>query len=234
MGAIVRTSGRRTREVEGLLHDMRSPLAVIRGQCHAVVRCANRPDAMIERLRLIDGEIDRLVATIDSIRSALLGVDRDEPPAPVDLLGVAREAVRRHEGTAAELGVALGIEAHARRAEVIGRSDELRRLVDNLISNAIRHAPHGTSVTLTLTERDRHVALRVTDHGAGIDVGERLRIFERRVRRDGAGGWGIGLAIAGDIAARHHGRIALDPGEGGASFRVELPQAAGAVGMGAR
>lgn len=233
MGAQIIPTARRASDVEGLLHDMRGPLAVIRGQCHAIVRCANRPGALIDRLRLIDGEVDRLVATIDRVRSALHGVDRDEPPGPVDLLAVAREAVRRHDGAAAELGVALRIESHAHHPEVMGRSDELRRLVDNLISNAIRHAPHGTAVTLALTDRDRHVALRVSDHGAGIDMEERTRIFDRRARRDPSGGWGIGLAIADDMAARHHGRIALDPGDGGASFRVEIPASAGAAGMGA-
>ena len=235
MGArIIPIARGRTRDVEGLLHDMRSPLAVIRGQCHAIVRCANRPDALIEGLRLIDGEIDRLAATIDRVRSAFHGIDRDEPPCPVDLLRVARDAVRRYEGTAAELGVALRIESDAHRAEVMGRSDELRRLVDNLISNAIRHAPHGTAVTLELTDRDRHVSLRVSDHGAGVDAAERPRIFDRHARRDQTGGWGIGLAIAGDIATRHHGRIALDPGDGGACFRVELPAPGGVVGMGRR
>ena len=235
MGARVIPIARgRTRDVEGLLHDMRNPLAVIRGQCHAIVRCANRPDALIDRLRLIDGEVDRVVAAIDRVRSALHGVDRDPPPGPVDLVAVVHEAARRHEGSATELGVALRIESHADHAEVTGRSDELHRLVDNLISNAIRHAPHGTAVTLALTDRDRHVALRVSDRGAGIDAEERPWIFDRHARRNGAAGWGIGLAIAGDIAARHHGRIALDPGDGGASFRVELPASGRAVRMGAR
>ena len=223
----------RTREVEGLLHDMRNPLAVIRGQCHAIVRCANRPDALIDRLRIIDGEVDRLVAAIDRVRSALHGVDRDLPPGPVDLVAIVHEAVRRHEGSAAELGVALRIESHAEHAEVTGRSDELLRLVDNLITNAIRHAPHGTAVTLALTDRDPHVTLRVSDHGAGIAARERPRIFDRS-HRDRAAGWGIGLAVARDIAARHHGRIALDRGDGGASFRVEIPASGRAVGMAAR
>ena len=234
MGArIIPIARGRDRDVEGLLHDMRNSLAVIRGQCHAIVRCANRPDALIDRLRIIDGEVDRLVTAIDRVRSALHGVDRDVPAGPVDLVAVVHESVRRHEGSAAEVGVRLRIESHADHAEVTGRSDELLRLVDNLISNAIRHAPHGTAVTLALTDRDPHVALRVSDHGAGIDVQQRSRIFHRS-RRDGATGWGIGLAIAGDIAARHHGRLALDPGDGGASFHVEIPASGRAVGMAGR
>lgn len=234
MGArIIPIARGRDRDVEGLLHDMRNPLAVIRGQCHAIVRCASRPDVLIDRLRIIDGEVDRLVTAIDRVRSALHGVDRDVPPGPVDLVAVVHEAVRRHEGSATEVGVRLKIESQADHAEVTGRSDELLRLVDNLISNAIRHAPHGTAVTLALTDRDPHVALRVSDDGAGVDAQQRSRIFVRS-RRGGAAGWGIGLAIAGDIAARHHGRIALDRGAGGATFRVEIPASGRAVGMAGR
>lgn len=225
MGAGVAGGIDHARYAEELLHDMRSPLGVIRGQCHGIVRCAGQPEALIDRLRIIDGEIDRVVTAIDRVRSALCGFGREEPPGTVDLIAVAREAVRRHEGSAAERGVALAAEARIDHAEVRGSAEELRRLVDNLVSNAIRHAPHGTGVSLAITDDGRNVTLRVSDRGAGIDMRARTTVFERHPERRGTHGWGIGLGIAGEIAARHNGRIALDAEVPGATFQVELPAA---------
>lgn len=211
------------RRAEELLHDMRNPLGVIRGQCHGIVRCAGQPETLLDRLRIIDGEIDRVVTAIDRVRSALCGIACDEPPGPVDLVAVARDAVRRHEGSAAERGIALTASALTDHAEILGSADELGRLVDNLVSNAIRHAPHGTVVTLAIGDDGRHVTLRVSDCGAGIDVRARSTLFERHLGHRGTHGWGIGLEIAGEIAARHNGRIALDSEVPGAAFQVELP-----------
>ncbi len=208
---------------EELLHDMRSPLGVIRGQCHGIVRCAGQPEALLERLRIIDGEIDRVVTVIDRVRSALCGIACDEPPGPVDLVSVAREAVRRHEGSAAERGIVLTAEALTDQAEVMGSAEELRRLVDNLVSNAVRHAPHGTGVTLAIGDDGRNVTLRVSDRGGSTDVRARSTIFERHPGHRETHGWGIGLRIAGEIAARHNGRIALDSHVPGTTFQVELP-----------
>ena len=114
------------RRAEELLHDMRNPLGVIRGQCHGIVRCAGQPEALLDRLRIIDGEIDRVVTAIDRVRSALCGIACDEPPGPVDLVAVARDAVRRHEGSAAERGIALTASALTDHAEILGSADELR------------------------------------------------------------------------------------------------------------
>jgi signal transduction histidine kinase len=222
-GVIVGTD--HARYAEELLHDMRSPLGVIRGQCHGIVRCAGQPEALLDRLRIIDREIDRVVKAIDRVRSALCGFACDELPGTVDLTAVVREAVRRYEGSAAEHGVALIADASIDHAEVRGSADELRRLVDNLVSNAIRHAPHGTGVRLAITDDGGKVTLRVSDRGAGIDVSARSTVFERRPVRRGTHGWGIGLGIAGEIAARHNGRIALDSEVPGATFQVELPAA---------
>jgi signal transduction histidine kinase len=225
MGGGVVAGTDRARYAEELLHDMRSPLGVIRGQCHGIVRCAGQPEALIDRLRIIDGEIDRVVTAIDRVRSALCGIACEEPPGPVDLVVIAREAVRRHEGSAAERGIALTAEALTDHAEVTGSADELRRLVDNLVSNAIRHAPHGTGVRLAISDEGRNVTLRVSDRGAGIDVRASATVFDRHPARRGTHGWGIGLVIAGEIAARHNGRIALDPEVPGATLQVELPAA---------
>jgi signal transduction histidine kinase len=200
---------------------MRGPLGVIRGQCHAIVRCATRPEAIVERLRVIDAEVERMVSTIERIRSALGGCSRDEPPIPVDLASLVRETVQRHEGCAAERGVTLTARAPAVRRDVVGRADDLRRLADNLVSNAIRHAPFGTRVVLAIGGDARTVTLRVSDRGGGFDPSRPAADGGNDDR--GGQGWGIGLGIAREIVAAHRGRITLEPHGPGTTFRVDLP-----------
>jgi signal transduction histidine kinase len=110
---------------------------------------------------------------------------------------------------------------------VIGHQDQLRRVVSNLLDNAVRHAT--SVVALTLHERDGEVTFTVTDDGPGIPPQRHGEVFERFGRIDdaraaGRGGTGLGLAIARDLVERHGGHIVLDPDyEHGARFVVTLP-----------
>ena len=109
-----------------------------------------------------------------------------------------------------------------------GASDQLRRVVRNLLDNAVRHA--RSSVTVGLEESNGDVVLSVADDGPGIPAHRRLEVFERFRRLDesrsgGTGGAGLGLSIARDVVERHGGTISIDPGhEPGARFVVTLPK----------
>ncbi len=108
---------------------------------------------------------------------------------------------------------------------VSGSSEELHRLVMNLVENALRHTPQGTNVGISLTSVDGKARLEVTDHGPGISKEIRSRIFDRFVTGSGDGeGTGLGLAIVKAVAESHEGRITVDDNpEGGARFVVEFP-----------
>jgi signal transduction histidine kinase len=212
----------RVGEVEAVLHDMRGPLTAIRGHLHAMVRAGGEPGEMDDRVRAVDAEIDRLVVAIDDARRALHGGGRDEAPSSVDVQDLLHETARRHSGAAVEAGVEVWVEGTGGATVVSGRADELRRLLDNLVGNAIRHAPRGTPVTLHCGRRGGLVSLGVRDQGPGLTEA-------------GCGaapahgsGWGIGLLIVRDIAERHHGRLVRDEGASGLHMRVELPASAGA------
>jgi signal transduction histidine kinase len=104
----------------------------------------------------------------------------------------------------------------------------LRRMVRNLVDNAVRHA--STRVELCLYERDGWAVLHVDDDGPGIPVADRSRVFERFVRLDDArvgvdgGTGGLGLAIVAEIAAAHDGNVQIgDAPAGGARATVRLP-----------
>jgi signal transduction histidine kinase len=114
-------------------------------------------------------------------------------------------------------------------AQVTGQPDQLRRVVRNLLDNAIRHA--ASTVVVELAEADGMATLTVTDDGSGIPVDRQAQVFERFNRLDGAraggaGRAGLGLAIAHDLVTRHDGTIGVDSQHtGGARLVVTLPTA---------
>ena len=111
---------------------------------------------------------------------------------------------------------------------------ELRSLLENLVDNALRYAPQGTSVTVAMREAAGMIELRVVDAGRGIPAAERERVFERfhRVAGDHTRGSGLGLAISKAIVERHEGSIALsdardDPGLPGLAVLIRFPLQSG-------
>lgn len=119
----------------------------------------------------------------------------------------------------------------------------LRRLILNLLDNALKHVPHDGRIRVETRLQDGHAIVLVTDNGPGIPPELRERVFDRFVRgsldragihgdapetngdggSDVSSGAGLGLAIASAIAAIHRGKLILDEVDHGASFRVVLP-----------
>jgi signal transduction histidine kinase len=143
-------------------------------------------------------------------------------PTPVDLQDVVLEEVARASGASACPIDTGGVQT----AVVLGRREELARVVRNLLDNAARHARSTTSVALH--SDDRTAELVVQDDGAGVAPEDRDRIFERFARGDDArdrpsGGTGLGLAIVREIVERHHGEISVEDARPGARFVISLP-----------
>lgn len=117
-------------------------------------------------------------------------------------------------------------------AVVQGNADELHRMILNLLENAIRHTPGGTSIALTLTAENGTAAMRVADDGPGLPEGMEDQIFDRFVRGQGPAdrssrngtGTGLGLSIVRAVAESHGGTVvAARAPAGGAEFDVTLP-----------
>jgi two-component system OmpR family sensor kinase len=168
----------------------------------------------------------RLVA--DLLLLARADAGRAPPRAPTDVGEVLTEAAAELEPIAD--GHTISIDAG--RAVVDGTRDDLHRLAANLVENAIRHTPEGTTVHASAHARDGDVELVVEDDGPGIPPELAARVFERFVRGGddrGAGSSGLGLAIVRAVAESHGGTVRLEKGEnGGARFVVRLPTAASA------
>ncbi|GGL34031.1 sensor histidine kinase [Planomonospora parontospora] len=209
--------GRHRRFVADAAHELRSPLAVLRARLELAPpqRLTAEALADVERIQALTSDL-LLLARLDAGEPAR----HDE----VDLGQVAAE-----EGTRArprpEVRVALEIAADVL---VRGSAEQLRRLVANLVDNAVRHAE--SAVTVRLAAEGDEAVLEVRDDGPGIPAEHHEAVFDRFTRLDeardrDAGGAGLGLAIARDVAVRHGGGLAVASGPPGACLRARLPLA---------
>ncbi|MBB5850748.1 ATP-binding protein [Amycolatopsis umgeniensis] len=203
-------------------HELRSPLANLRAGLEVALTHVDRADwPAVARRSLLD--IQRLQRiTADLLQ---LAVDPAEVPAPegvVDLADVVAEQVAER---ALETGPAVVSDVEG-RTEVAGEPVQLERLLRNLLDNAVRHA--RSSVTVRLRRDAREAVLEVTDDGPGIPAADRERVFDRFARLDDArardaGGTGLGLTLARDIAVRHGGSLRAEDAGTGARLVARLP-----------
>ena len=220
-------------------HELRTPLAIIRGEADVTLRRSTRSEAEYrEAMTVIQGESVRLTRIVEDL-FLLARVDAAGPSlrrAPVPLPPVVRDVAHAIRSVAETRGVRVELRLGADDQPVVaGDESLLRRLLLNLVDNAIRHARAQGLVTITLSIHGGWVRLAVQDDGPGVPSTLRDRLFDRFVHGtrpvapsgtppvDGAAGGGLGLAIAQAIADAHGGRIALLDSEPGATFAVDLP-----------
>ncbi|MBB5960701.1 signal transduction histidine kinase [Saccharothrix tamanrassetensis] len=204
-------------------HELRSPLANLRAGLEVALAHPGRADwpAVAHRSLLDVQRLQRITADL-----LQLAVDPAEVPAPhgvVDLADVVREQVAERE---VEPGGPVVRSVVDGPATVAGEPVQLERLLRNVLDNAVRHA--HASVTVRVGRSEGEVVLEVLDDGPGIPVPDRERVFDRFARLDDArardaGGSGLGLTLARDIATRHGGTLRVEDGETGARMVARLP-----------
>jgi len=219
--------------IANIAHELRTPVAIIRGEADVTLRRAERtPQEYREALTVIHGESVRLSRIVDDL-FLLARVDaggqanRDEAfrREPVRISDLVQDVIRsvRSLADAQQVSLAIGTAAGA-PSFVRGDAMLLRRLLLNLLDNALKHAPSGSTITLAEHREGDAVHLRIADEGHGIAPDQRERVFERFVHgTQTAHGAGLGLAIAQAVAQAHGGRITLLDTPRGATFEVALP-----------
>ena len=203
-------------------HELRSPLA--RLAMAAEMYAGGDDPARAASMRREIAELDALVGEILLASRLDFAADPAERER-VDCLALAAEE-------AARAGVALRpVEERSPPFEVAGSPRLLRRMIRNLIDNALKHGAPPVEVELghgTLAGK-AGVTIRVHDQGPGIPDGLRERVFEPFFRPAGwteeAGGWGLGLSLVRQIARRHGGDARVTSSAGATTFTVELPGA---------
>lgn len=222
------------RFVSDASHELRTPAALIRANAEVIEREGLMADEGRPLVADIITESDRLARLVSELLQLAASETATATVAlmPVDLGVIAADTVRQATALAEsrQAGLVMGA-PDPMPAIVNGDRDRLVQLLLILLDNALDHSPPGGTVTVEVERADRKVVLTVADHGPGIAVAERERVFEPftrlpGVRRDRSGGTGLGLAIARRIATAHRGtiRIADAPG-GGAAVVVTIPAA---------
>jgi heavy metal sensor kinase len=210
-------------------HELRTPLTTIRGEVELMQRTGHVDD---EALTAVRGESERMSRMIDDLL-LLARADTEShatgkhSPVPLDQL--VMDVFHQGQMMARSNGGHQIVLGNADALTVSGDRDRLKQLLLNLVANAFRHTPSGTTVTLELFREDDEARLIVRDDGPGIPADDVPHIFERFYRVDKArtrssGGTGLGLAIVRSIARAHGGDVTLAcPASGGTSFTVTLP-----------
>lgn len=213
---------RRKNELMAVLsHDLRAPLNVQLGHAHLLLTDASLPPGLKHSAEAIQRSSRKMLALVES----LLESSRDQDGRIVlftkamDVSEICQEAVNDLQILAREKGVALRAEAPM-SLEVVGDEQKIRQVLQNLITNAIKHAVGAGAVVVRARRKpqpDGDVALvEVQDDGAVGDPNDLLMVFERST--------GLGLTICRDYVERHGGEIwAEAPTEGGARFSFTLP-----------
>jgi two-component system phosphate regulon sensor histidine kinase PhoR len=217
-------------------HELRTPLASLLGFIETLQGPAkNDAPAREQFLGIMRDQARRMARLVDDLLS-LSRIEQNEhvrPQTPVDLVQIVRHVADTLDPVARENGVDLSISTPV-EAVVAGDRDELIRVAENLVENAIKYGAGGTSphrVTVEVKQNAREMTLAVSDNGPGIAPEHLPRLTERFYRVDAPtsrakGGTGLGLAIVKHIVVRHRGRLTIESALGsGTKFQVTLPKA---------
>ncbi|MGW0212846.1 sensor histidine kinase [Micromonospora chokoriensis] len=217
---------RQRRFVADASHELRTPIAHVHTRAQILARRAGTDradyDRLIETTRRLGEIVDELLL---SARLAATPAER-QPSEPVNLARLAAEAVDCEADRAAEQGVRVHLTVPDTPVLVPGVASALRRVVGELLANALTHTPSGGRIDVTLRTSRRDADLVVTDSGAGFDPADATRLFDRFHRGAGAKDrrFGLGLALLREVVTSHGGTISTDSRPGaGATFTVRLP-----------
>jgi GAF domain-containing protein/nitrogen-specific signal transduction histidine kinase len=219
-------------------HELRTPMTAIKGYVDILTMGAAGAlnENQLHFLDVVRNNIDRLNILV----SDLLDISRIEAgrvtlnPQAVDLYEIAEDVVANilRRSQSENKPMALSLDSPAQRfPPVIGDSERIRQILDNLVDNAFNYTPSNGAIRVNIHQEDGELQVDVQDNGVGIDPEDQERIFERFFRGEDSlvlatPGTGLGLPIVRQLVEMHNGRIWMTstgvPGEG-CTFSFTLP-----------
>ena len=214
-----------------LSHDLKTPVTTIQGYAKVLhLGFVDSPDKQERYLKMIYDKSVVVTALVDDMFQFAMLDNEEYPFAPRQgdfaefLRHIAIEYIEQFESKGQELVVDIP----SGKILLSFHANSMYRAVSNLLSNALKHNPPGTEVTLELVDTEQSVRLHVSDNGSGIPEALRDVLFDPFVRgdesRQSSGGTGLGLAIARKAIERHGGQLKLVTGLGRTSFQAVIPK----------
>jgi two-component system sensor histidine kinase BaeS len=213
-----------------LAHDIRTPLSILRGYTQGLKE--GQIDASSKVFDIMHGEVEHLQHLVDDLRTLTLA-DSSElslNKRAVDPKALLERAALAHMMQAEYQGVTLRVEANDDLPSISVDTDRIAQVLNNLVSNALRHTTQG-EVVLLAAHKDKHSEIKVRDTGIGIAPEDLPFVFDRFYRADEArqranddASSGLGLAIAKAIVEAHGGTLSVESKVGeGATFTILIP-----------
>jgi signal transduction histidine kinase len=221
--------------VSTVSHELRTPLTSIVGYLELLNEggLGPVPDDLSQGLSVIERNVGRLRELVEDLLT-LSAYDAEQVRLqlrPLDLAEVLADSVEDLGETAAERGLELVVTVEEDLPPVLADPTHLQRVLQNLISNAIKFSHDGDQVVLSLGHQDSEVVLTISDTGIGIPAEEQDQLFSRFFRsslavEDEIQGTGLGLALVRTVVEWHEGSVHVDSVEGqGTTVTVRLPSA---------
>ncbi len=215
-----------------ITHDLRSPLATIKGMAKSL-SVMSKPESEIRLgLDAIDEEVDHMTELVSNIldmsriESGTRGVEREI----CHMADISHDAVRRTLGSRHGQGRTIHATVPSELPEMYADPGQLGRVFDNLLSNAMKYTHGNVEIINSYNTSSDTIRTEVIDHGKGIPTAQHKGIFDKfyRLREDRSGGRegsGLGLAICKSVVGAHGGKIGvINNSQGGATFWFEIPR----------
>lgn len=201
---------RQNRFIADAGHELKTPIAVIQANAD-VLESEQGSNKWLSYIKTETHRMDGLVKDLMFL-TTMKGMGKDN--SSVDFSGVVNGSALPFEALAFEKGMSLDINVQE-NIFVQGSSFQLEKLVSILLSNAIKYGEQNGSISIVLCEKHKNAILKVKNTGVGIQPSDKDKIFERFYRVDKArgradGSYGLGLAMAKNIAEIHHGKISVE------------------------
>lgn len=223
--ALERVEQGRVELISNVAHELRTPLAALRGYAEALRDRVLAPEVASNAIVRETAAMERLVRDLSLVSRVEAGAV-ELHPTDFPASALLKNAQERFEGAAQDRGVHLAVQMEETLPAVTADFERASQVLANLLSNALRHTPSGGTVTLAARQTARLVTFEVQDTGSGIPAEHLDRIFERFYRVDPARtrgeGSGVGLTIARGLVERMGGTLTVQSGPGGSTFSFTL------------
>ncbi|MDK1029353.1 MAG: ATP-binding protein [Anaerolineae bacterium] len=215
--------------VNTISHDLRSPLTAVLGYTDLLNRVGSLNEQQLEFLNKIRLSMDSITALVnDLLDMSRLEAGFDTRREHLKLENILKIAQATVEPQLKLKDMELHTSIGKKLPELNGNPIRIRQVLDNLLANAVKYSPEGSTIRVSLKSEDNQIIFSVSDEGAGIPLSEQPRVFEKFYRASNVskkvGGSGLGLAIVKSVVDWHQGRVWVESKLGeGSTFFVVLP-----------